>query len=298
MYNHQLDTFLVVAEAGSFSRAAEKLYISTTAVIKQVDSLEHSLHVKLFKRTHRGVILTAAGKSFYKDTKCLITYANRSVLRAQQAELDSQNVIRVGISPLTPAEYVVSLWPKIRKALPDLRFQFVSFKNQGMKYFHSQFGKSFDINFGIYYPDFAADMDCRTFDIHDEPLSCALSIYHPLFSKKVISVEDFKNYPLIVNRKGWNTTIDLAVVYLRSRYPDMKIKEVSDENLQIFDHCAHSNDLTLTWPCWDGYQPLLAVKKVKWNYRLPFGMVYPKNPSPLIQRLVDTLDKLKREHQL
>lgn len=34
MYNPQLDTFICVVESGSFSKAAEKLYISPTAVIK------------------------------------------------------------------------------------------------------------------------------------------------------------------------------------------------------------------------------------------------------------------------
>lgn len=43
MYNPQLDTFLCVAESGSFNKAAEKLYISPPAVIKQINLLEESL---------------------------------------------------------------------------------------------------------------------------------------------------------------------------------------------------------------------------------------------------------------
>ena len=43
MYNPQLDTFLCVAEAGSFNKAAEKLYISPPAVIKQINLLEERL---------------------------------------------------------------------------------------------------------------------------------------------------------------------------------------------------------------------------------------------------------------
>ena len=46
MYNPQLDTFICVVEAGSFSKAAEELYISAPAVIKQINSLENSLNLQ------------------------------------------------------------------------------------------------------------------------------------------------------------------------------------------------------------------------------------------------------------
>ena len=58
MYNKHLETFICVAELGSFSKAAEALYISSTAVIKQINLLEQELNLKLFDRTHRGIILT------------------------------------------------------------------------------------------------------------------------------------------------------------------------------------------------------------------------------------------------
>ena len=63
LYNPQLDTFLRVADAGSFSKAAEEMYITPTAVIKQINLLEDSLGVMLFIRTHRGLNLTEAGKA-------------------------------------------------------------------------------------------------------------------------------------------------------------------------------------------------------------------------------------------
>lgn len=61
MYNHQLETFIRVADAGSFNKAAEESYITPTAIIKQINLLEDSLGVKLFKRTRRGLTLTKAG---------------------------------------------------------------------------------------------------------------------------------------------------------------------------------------------------------------------------------------------
>lgn len=79
MYNPQLETFITVAESGSFAKAADKLYISPTAVIKQINILESNLDIKLFNRTHRGLTLTAAGKSLYSDARYIIRYSHESL---------------------------------------------------------------------------------------------------------------------------------------------------------------------------------------------------------------------------
>ena len=76
MYNHQLDTFIQVAEVGSFSKAAA-LYITPTAVIKQMNLLEATVGVPLFVRTHRGLTLTAAGQSLYTDARHLVNTPKR-----------------------------------------------------------------------------------------------------------------------------------------------------------------------------------------------------------------------------
>lgn len=85
MYNPQLETFITVAESGSFAKAADKLYISPTAVIKQINILESNLDIKLFNRTHRGLTLTAAGKSLYSDARYIIRYSHESLERAKNA---------------------------------------------------------------------------------------------------------------------------------------------------------------------------------------------------------------------
>lgn len=72
VYNPQLETFIRVADAGSFSKAAEQSFITPTAVIKQINLLEDGLGVKLFERTHRGLTLTKAGVSLYNDAKYVI----------------------------------------------------------------------------------------------------------------------------------------------------------------------------------------------------------------------------------
>ena len=100
MYNPQLETFLRVADAGSFNKAAEERFITPTAVIKQINSLEESLGVRLFDRSHRGLTLTKAGRSMYQDARYIIQYCRDSVTRAKNAMQEDENIIRIGSSPM------------------------------------------------------------------------------------------------------------------------------------------------------------------------------------------------------
>ena len=52
MYNHLLDTFLAVCDCKSFTKAAKQLYISPTAVMKQINQLEKELDLKPVSYTH------------------------------------------------------------------------------------------------------------------------------------------------------------------------------------------------------------------------------------------------------
>ena len=62
MEPHQIRSFLVVAEAGSVTLAAEQLNVTQPAVTQHIHSLERSLGCALFERTRRGMILTRAGQ--------------------------------------------------------------------------------------------------------------------------------------------------------------------------------------------------------------------------------------------
>ena len=70
MYNPLLNTFVAVADCGSFTKASETLFISPTAVMKQMNALEKHLELKLIERTPSGIHLcrhihVESGKAFY-----------------------------------------------------------------------------------------------------------------------------------------------------------------------------------------------------------------------------------------
>ena len=67
MNSRQLEYFLAVARELNFTKAAESMFVSQTAVTQQIKVLEEQLGVHLFERTKRKVALTPAGRVFQEE---------------------------------------------------------------------------------------------------------------------------------------------------------------------------------------------------------------------------------------
>lgn len=71
MHDIRLSIFIAVVEKGSFSAAAEALHITQPAISARIQSLEEYIGVQLFKRDRKGVILTRAGETLYKNARLI-----------------------------------------------------------------------------------------------------------------------------------------------------------------------------------------------------------------------------------
>ena len=88
MFNHNLTAFVSAIDSGSFTKAADKLFVTPTAVMKQINSLESHLGLKLIERTSQGVRLTPAG--LLKRETSFIGMQN-FCLTSQDAPLKTRN---------------------------------------------------------------------------------------------------------------------------------------------------------------------------------------------------------------
>ena len=83
-----IEAFVMTASAGSFTAAAERLHLTSSAVGKSVARLEARLGIRLFERTTRRLALTEAGTAFYRTCAQVLTDLEEAetVLAAQQNE--------------------------------------------------------------------------------------------------------------------------------------------------------------------------------------------------------------------
>jgi DNA-binding transcriptional LysR family regulator len=121
--NH-LFLFRAVAEAGGFSRAAERIHVSQPAISMQVGELEQHLGLALFHRLGRGVKLTAAGE-------LLLGYAQRLGALAVEAERAMAEVrglrrghLAIGASTTIGVYLLPNLLGEYRRLYPNIDLQF------------------------------------------------------------------------------------------------------------------------------------------------------------------------------
>jgi DNA-binding transcriptional LysR family regulator len=295
MYNPQLDTFICVVEAGSFSKAAEELYISAPAVIKQINSLENSLNLQLFERTHRGLIITEAGKSLYQDAKYLIQYSKESLIRAQEAMNHNEEIIRVGISPMTPPEVFVELWPKIQKIYPEMKFKLITFENtpENAREILANMGKNIDVIAGIFDETMLELRGCDGTEISREPFCVAVSIHHRLAKKEKITLDDLAGENLMLMQRGWSYYGDMLRDDMMKNHPEINIVDFNLYNVEAFNRCENNNEVLLAFKSWESVHPLIRIIPVEWDYTMPFGILHSKKPSIKVKRLINAINKVK-----
>lgn len=296
MYNPQLETFLHVADAGSFNKAAAERYITPTAVIKQINLLEASLGVKLFDRSHRGLTLTSAGRSLYQDAKYIIQYCRDSVTRAKNAMQEDSNVIRIGSSPMTPAQLLMGLWAKINERHPDIKFQIVPFENtpENAREILGNLGNHIDVIGGIFDETMLDLRSCAGLELSREPFCCAVSIHHRLAVKDKLQLSDLYGERLMLMHRGWSHYVDQLRDDLWQFHPQIQIVDFDFYNVDIFNRCENTNDILLAISGWANVHPLLKVIPVEWAHSIPYGILHSPTPTPTVQRFLDAAQALYR----
>lgn len=294
MYNPQLETFIRAADAGSFSKAAEETFITTSAVIKQINLLEADLNVKLFHRSHRGLTLTKAGQSLYRDAKYIIHYSREAVIRARNAMQENDNVIRIGTSPMTPANSLVELWPRIHEYCPEIKFQLVPYENtpENAREILKNLGQRIDVVAGIFDETLLGYRECAGFEICRKPLCCAMSVQHPLAQKERLSISDLYGQNLMLIQPEWSHHMDTLRSTLTRLYPQINIISFDFYDMNVFNRCENSSDILITINSMSEMHPLIKTIPVDWKHDIPFGLLHAPQPSDAVKRFLDAVHRI------
>lgn len=288
MYNPLLNTFITVVDCGSFAKAAGVLYISSTAVMKQMNSLENHLDLKLIERTPAGIHLTEAGAVIYRDAKFLIDYSRKSVSAAKAALHANDTTFCVGTSLLNPAKPFMDLWYRVNKEFSEYKLHLVTFEDnhEGILSEIEKLGEKFDFLIGVC--DSQKWLSRSSFlPLGRYKKMIAVSREHSLAEKNCIDIEDLYGETLMMVQRGDSGVNDFIRNDLEKHHPEIHIEDTPHfYDLSVFNRCAETGNVLLTIECWQDVHPGLISIPVNWDYSIPYGLLYSMEAPEDVLRFV------------
>ena len=98
MDNQNLKAFIAVASTGSFSEAAEHLYLTQSAISKRIAQLEEQIGKKLFDRIARQVSLTEAGQELLPRARHILKEYENALQAINDLSGEASGTLRLAIS--------------------------------------------------------------------------------------------------------------------------------------------------------------------------------------------------------
>jgi len=291
MYNHQLDTFLKVAEKGSFGKAAEDLFISAPAVIGQINLLEGECGVRLFERSNRGVQLTPAGSSLLEDAKTIIRLSKDAVSKARRIEQSGQTTVRIGTSLLYKCRLLPDIWTKINGQLPDLKIEILPLpETRENDAGDAVLGVKYDIREGVFCTIAQKD-SCGFLELMRTPFCCAVAKGHRLAGMKELTLEDLNGEYLVMPIAGVSVEMDAFRAEVVRRHPTVQIIDSNYYGEDTFMLCEVNPYVLITQRVYADIHPNLVTIPLAGDYDMPYGLMYAKSPSSATRQFLEAAKK-------
>jgi DNA-binding transcriptional LysR family regulator len=157
---------LAVAEEGNFARAAVRLGMAQPPLSQSIQRTERALGVTLFKRTRKGVYLTAAGQAFVPEARAAVAASERAEALARAAA--SHRPVRIGVA--TPC-----LWgpfPELLRIAHKSQIQIEIIEaSTGDQLEAMEHGR---LDLGFLSPPFDAPARMHVIDVSTDPLIAAV----------------------------------------------------------------------------------------------------------------------------
>ena len=193
----QLEYFLTICEAGSFTRAAERLYVSQPAVTNAIRSLEEELGIQLFDRSQKLATLTAEGRIFAGHVEKIMHGITRTVEEIHSLRNLTSGVLSIGLTPLGGQRAVVELLKAYRHAYPDIQMLLHEDDSQNLQ--QALIEEKIDLAI------FAAVQEKSSLsytDLGEEELVVCCSRQHPLHRRNSTSLAELSGEQLILMPSG------------------------------------------------------------------------------------------------
>lgn len=273
MYNPLLQTFLTVADSGSFSKAASSLFISKVSVMKQIDSLETHFGFTLFIRGPRGIKLTPEGELVYQEARNIIRLSTQTLTQAK--ELSKQNrskKLRIGTSFFRP---IAPLVKTAKYSEPEILPVLIDDSQDSIFHIIRTLGsQAGEMPFDAIMSFALSPEQIKSCDF--EPIAeyqpmFAVPSSSPLANSSSLSFDDIcESGSFLLSAKGSSLFHDRLRSFIKESHPSLPLLECSDAySAQKYITCIRENCIT---DALDLFPPVPGITYVP--MRISFSVTY------------------------
>ena len=192
-----LNTFIQVAELGSFTRAGEKLGYSQPTVSLQIKQLEKELEVQLFDRIGHTVSLTEEGRNalLYAQRIC---HMSQEMTQRTSREYEPTGIIRLAMADSLCKPLLIRGFTSFREQYPKVHLHVTAAGTDEMFRLldHNEVDVVCTLDSHIY------DTNYVIFNEEKVGVHFVCAVDNPLTEKKEVEIEDVLQYPFILTEKG------------------------------------------------------------------------------------------------
>ena len=199
MDNQNLKAFITVAEIGSFSEAADRLYLTQSAISKRIALLEQQIGKRLFDRIARQVSLTEAGNELLPRARRILQEYENALQAINDLSGKASGTLRLAISHHLGLHRLPPILKQFAQQYPDVTLD-IEFMDSEKAYEKILHGES---EVAVITLALESHHNINSKKIWNDPLRFICAQDHPLAVLKKPALKDLAEYPIIL--PGLNT---------------------------------------------------------------------------------------------
>ncbi|MFJ8260009.1 LysR family transcriptional regulator [Peribacillus asahii] len=188
--------FIKAIETGSFTKAAEELGYTQSAISQMVHSLEEELSTTLILRSRKGITLTPDGEEFLPYIKNICNSHRELIEKHKEMEGLQSGLIRIGTFSSVTCHWLPGLIKDFKEQYPTVHFEL----HQGNYTDISNWIKEGSVDFGFVNSNAVSNL--TTIPLQEDEMIAVLPINHPLAAYRKVSLKDLTNGPYILLDEG------------------------------------------------------------------------------------------------
>jgi len=188
--------FIKAVETGSFTKAAEELGYTQSAISQMVHSLEKELSTTLILRSRKGISLTPDGEEFMPFIRNIYNSHRELAEKSKEMEGLQNGLIRIGAFSSVTCHWLPMLIKEFKQQYPTVQFEL----QQGNYTVNVNWIKEGIVDFGFVNSQSIPNL--TTVTLQEDEMLVVLPAKHPLTLKHNVSIEELTNEPYILLDEG------------------------------------------------------------------------------------------------